>query len=82
MSPGGPHVSLLLGVVGNVVSTATIIGTLAGILPPFAAFLGVIWYLLQIWESPTIKGLLRRHIRHRIRKRRARREETTDVQLS
>jgi hypothetical protein len=34
----------------NIGSAATVIGSLAGWLPPIAAALGIIWYCIQIYE--------------------------------
>lgn len=41
-----PH----LGVVGDVISGAAVIGTLAGYLPYIAALGAVIWYAIQIYD--------------------------------
>jgi uncharacterized membrane-anchored protein len=48
---------------GNGASVAAIVGTIAGILPSFAALVALIWYAIQIYESPTIQRWVasRRH---------------------
>lgn len=63
----------------NVVSVATDIGaagvfvaSLAGVLPPIAALLAIVWYCIQIWESKTTRTHIRLW-RMQERKRRARR---------
>ena len=42
--------------VGDVISAGAIIGTIIGYLPYVAAFAGLVWYLIQIWESKTVQG--------------------------
>lgn len=44
--------------VGNVVSLGAIAGTLIGWLPFFAAFVAIVWYSIQIWESATVRHYL------------------------
>lgn len=39
----------------NGVSILTILGSLAGFLPPFAALLAAGYYMIQIYESDTLK---------------------------
>lgn len=39
----------------DVVSAGAIVGTIAGYLPFVAALAGLIWYVIQIWESRTIQ---------------------------
>lgn len=39
----------------NGLSLATILATLAGFLPPIAALVGAIYYLILIWESKTMR---------------------------
>lgn len=44
----------------DALSVATVIGTLAGVLPALAALFTVIWTGIRIYESDTIQKLLRR----------------------
>lgn len=39
----------------NGISILTILATLAGILPPVAALVGIIYYGILIWESKTVR---------------------------
>lgn len=39
------------------------IGTLAQVLPSIAALLTILWLLIRIWESDTIRGLTRRPLK-------------------
>jgi hypothetical protein len=41
--------------VSHALGMGTIFGTLAGFLPPFAAFLAIGWYAIQIRESHTVR---------------------------
>jgi uncharacterized protein HemY len=41
--------------VGNVISGGTVIGVLAGFVPAVAAFVALVWYLIQIYESATVQ---------------------------
>jgi hypothetical protein len=43
----------------NTLATATILSTLVGWLPPIAALLGIIWFLIQIFESKTGQRFVR-----------------------
>lgn len=52
-------------VLGHVASTAAIIAVLAGWLPPLAAAIALIWYVIQIAESDTYRKL---QSRRRLRK--------------
>lgn len=36
------------------------IGTLAKVLPAIAALLTILWLLIRIWESDTVRGLTKR----------------------
>lgn len=50
----------LVGIVG---------GTFLHVLPPVAAVLAILYYMIQIYESPTIQTWLRRHNqRHAVRR--------------
>lgn len=44
----------------DVVSVGVAIGTIAQLLPPIAAALTIIWTLIQIYETKTIRSLLGR----------------------
>lgn len=44
----------------HIVSASTMVGSLAGILPPLAALVAIAWYLLQIYESATFQKFLLR----------------------
>lgn len=49
----------------NTVSAVTILGTIAGFIPPLAALIAMIWYIIQISESKTIqKWKLDRQVKH------------------
>lgn len=50
----------------DVISVATVLGTLTTWLPPIAALLSIIWTVLRIWEMVTGKSLSER--RHKKRK--------------
>lgn len=45
-----------------------IMGTFVGWLPGIAAFLAVVWYLIQIWESRTFTNWRLRRREHKIKK--------------
>ncbi len=40
---------------GDVLGAGAIVGTFLGYLPLVAAFLALIWYVIQIWESRTVQ---------------------------
>ena len=42
-------------VIADFVSAGAILGTAIGYFPLFAAFVGLVWYSIQIWESRTIQ---------------------------
>lgn len=44
----------------DTVSIATVVGTLAGILPSIAALFTIVWTTIRIYESQTIQKLLNR----------------------
>ena len=52
-----PHFSLHTPttVVGDIISAGDIVGSFLGYLPIVAAFAGLIWYVIQIWESRTVQ---------------------------
>lgn len=41
-------------------SVATVVGTLANVLPSAAALFSIVWTLLRIYESRTVQGWLRK----------------------
>lgn len=45
-------------IVGDVLSISTISATLMSILPPIAALLTILWSLIRIYESDTVKKML------------------------
>jgi chromate transport protein ChrA len=45
-------------IVGDVLSISTISATLMSILPPVAAILTILWSLIRIYESETVKRML------------------------
>lgn len=45
---------------GHILSLAAILATFAGWLPAIAALAGLIWYLIQIWESETTRSYIDR----------------------
>lgn len=61
-------------------SAGAIVGAVAGTLPYWAAFAGLLWYLVQIWESKTVQKW------RKVRRRRARMRRlalaAVDVQLA
>ena len=55
--------------VADLISAGAIVGSLVHILPPLAAFVALIWYCLQIYESETVQAYLqKRRIRRHYRK--------------
>jgi F0F1-type ATP synthase membrane subunit b/b' len=53
---------------GHVLSLFATVGAVVGILPAIAAFAGLVWYCIQIWESKSFQKLLIRR-RARVAKR-------------
>ena len=43
--------------VGDTFSVATMVGTIAGLLPALAALLTVVWTAIRIWETDTVQDL-------------------------
>ena len=41
-------------------SVATMVGTLAGLLPALAAVLTIIWTAIRIWETDTVQDLFQK----------------------
>lgn len=78
-SPVAQHVQVLFWSV-DAISAAAIGATFMHILPPIAAVLAVVWYIIQIYESTTVQRFLR--LRHRRRVRRHKRLEKLNAHLS
>jgi hypothetical protein len=60
---------------GHTVSISLIVGTLAGWFGPIAGLAALIWYLLQIWSDPVVKGWRQRHRENRLLKLRRKIED-------
>ena len=52
------HVDEGVKVIGDVVSIATVLGTLAQILPAIAALFTIVWTGFRIYETETVQGWL------------------------
>jgi sorbitol-specific phosphotransferase system component IIC len=46
--------------VGDTISLATVVGTLADILPSLAALISIVWGLIRIFETETVQRMIRR----------------------
>lgn len=44
----------------DALSIATVIGTLAQILPAMAALFSIVWSLIRIWETQTVRNLVQK----------------------
>lgn len=44
----------------DIASVATVVGTLAGILPAIAAIFTIVWTAIRIYESRTVQNFLKR----------------------
>jgi hypothetical protein len=44
----------------DMLSIATVLGTLSTILPPLSALLSIIWISIRIWETDTVKQFTNR----------------------
>ena len=44
--------------IADVVSVTTIFGTLMGILPSVAAVLSIVWSLVRLYETRTVRGII------------------------
>lgn len=61
MSQGHPmNASLDLG------AAVAILASLVGYLPPIAAVLAILWYLLQFWESRTLQSWMQKRTQRKI----------------
>jgi chromate transport protein ChrA len=52
------HLDPAVKATGDAISIATVVGTLAQILPSIAALLTIVWTLLRIIETDTVQGWL------------------------
>ena len=52
------HLSEGAKITGDILSVATVLGTLAQWLPAVAALFTVIWTVIRIYETKTVQGLL------------------------
>ena len=46
-------------ITGDVTSVGVVVTTLMGYLPAIAALLTIIWTVIRIWETETVKGWVR-----------------------
>ena len=44
----------------DVISIATVVGTLAQILPAMAALFSIVWSVIRIWETRTVQNLVQK----------------------
>jgi uncharacterized protein (DUF2062 family) len=44
----------------HAVSATIALGAIAGVLPPLAALVAILWYAIQIWESKTVQNWFKR----------------------
>ncbi len=51
---------------GDLAAAGAVVGALIGWLPYLAALLGILWYLVQFWESPLRARWTRRRLRARL----------------
>jgi hypothetical protein len=58
------HQLTMFQIVGHGVAGGTVLGTLFGWLPPLAALLGCIWYLIQICESRSFRRFVSWIVEH------------------
>jgi hypothetical protein len=65
----GDHV---LSWVGNVASIGAVVSAFVGWLPPAAALVAIIWYMIQIYESDTVQGWRKRRRNVRLARLKAR----------
>jgi len=52
------HLDPAVKATGDAISIATVVGTLAQILPSIAALLTIVWTILRIIETETVQGWL------------------------
>lgn len=46
--------------IAHIASAGAILGALGGWLPPAAAFIGMVWYCIQIFETKTVQDWIKR----------------------
>lgn len=56
--------------IADTISLGAILGVFAHVLPPLAAFIAIIWYCLEMYESKTVQGFLRGRRRRHLRRQR------------
>lgn len=56
----------------DTVSAGAILGTFLGLLPPLAALVASIWYVVQIYESDTVQNYLHQRRILKLRRRQLR----------
>ena len=44
----------------DAISIATVVGTLAQILPAMAALFSIVWSVIRIWETRTVQNLVQK----------------------
>lgn len=62
--------------VPDFISAGAILGAFAHVLPPIAAFIAIVWYLLEIYESKTVEAWRKARRRRWYRRNRALRRMT------
>lgn len=72
MSHSGDMHARMLNHAVDAVSAGAIFGSIVGALPPIAAFVAIVWYAIQIYESHTVQKYARARRISRLRKRRER----------
>jgi hypothetical protein len=50
------HVSTAVRITGDVSAAMAVVATILGFLPPLAAFVGMVWYCILIYESKTVQA--------------------------
>lgn len=56
----------------NLFGGSVIVSTIAGFVPPIAAFVALVWYLIQIYESATVRRWVSLHRTRKLAKLKAR----------
>lgn len=58
LSSGAPHAVVGVGMhLANLAAGALALAGWVGVLPPIAAGFGIVLYVIQIWESHTVRAL-------------------------
>lgn len=50
----------------DLLAASAVVGTVVSWLPPIAAFLSIIWFAIQIWESKSCQAFVARWRKNRI----------------